>query len=59
MRTNLPVDQSVQDHQVDERDDGVDEEVEVDEVILHVERIQPEGGSFYFQLCVKFRISIG
>ena len=47
MRTNLPVDQSVQDYKVDERDDGVDEEVEVDEVILHVERIQAEGGSFY------------
>ena len=59
MRTNLSVDQGVQDNQMNERDDGVDEEVEVDEVILHVEWIQAEGGSFNFQLCIIFRISIG
>ena len=40
--TNLSVDKSVQDEEADERDDCMDDEVEVDEIILHIEWIQTE-----------------
>ena len=35
--TNLSVDKSVQDEEADERDDCMDDEVEVDEIILYIE----------------------
>ena len=37
----------------------MDDEVEVDEIILHVERIQAEGSCFNLRLCYILRISIG
>ena len=52
--TNLSVDKSVQDEEEDEGDDGMDDEVEVDEIILHIECIQTERGCLYFKLGVIF-----
>ena len=54
MMTNLSVDKSVQDKEEDEGDDGMDYEVEVDEIILHIECIQTERGCLYFKLGVIF-----
>ena len=54
MMTNLSVDKSVQDEEEDEGDDGMDDEVEVDEIILHIECIQTERGCLYFKLGVIF-----
>ena len=48
--TNLSVDKSVQDEEADEGDDGMDDEVEVDEIILHIKLIQTQRGCFYFKL---------
>ena len=52
MMTNLSVDKSVQDEEADEGDDCMDDEVEVDEIILHIECIQTERGCLYFKLGV-------
>ena len=52
--TNLSVDKSVQYEEADEGDDCMDDEVEVDEIILHIEWIQPERGCLNFKLCVIF-----
>ena len=41
MMTNLSVDKSVQDEEADEGVDCMDDEVEVDEIILHIEWIEP------------------
>ena len=50
--TNLSVDKSVQDEEADEGDDCMDDEVEVDEIILHIEWVQTERGCLDFKLCV-------
>ena len=42
--TNLSVDKSVQDKEENEGDDCMDDEVEVDEIILHIEWIEMERG---------------
>ena len=52
--TNLSVDKSVQDEEADEGDDCMDDEVEVDEIILHIEWIETERGCLYFKLGVIF-----
>ena len=52
--TNLSVDKSVQDKEEDEGDDCMDDEVEVDEIIPHIEWVQTERGCIYFKLCVIF-----
>ena len=56
--TNLSVDKSVEDKEEDEGDDGMDDEVEVDEIILHIECIQTERGCLNFKLCVIFMAAI-
>ena len=52
--TNLSVDKSVQDEEADEGDDCMDDEVEVDEIILHIECIQTERGCLNFKLNIIF-----
>jgi hypothetical protein len=52
--TNLSVDKSVQDEEADEGDDCMDDEVEVDEIILHIEWIETERGCLNFKLGVIF-----
>ena len=54
MMTNLSVDKSVQDKEEDEGEDCMDDEVEVDEIILHIEWVQTERGCLDFKLCVIF-----
>ena len=56
--TNLSVDKSVQDEEADEGDDCMDDEVEVDEIILHIEWIQTERGCLNFKLCVIFMATV-
>ena len=56
--TNLSVDKSVQDKEEDEGDDCMDDEVEVDEIILHIEWIETERGCLKFKLCVIFMVII-
>ena len=56
--TNLSVDKSVQDKEEDEGDDCMDDEVEVDEIILHIEWIQTERGCLNFKLGVIFMATV-
>ena len=56
--TNLSVDKSVQYEEADEGDDCMDDEVEVDEIILHIEWAQTERGCLDFKLGVVFMATI-
>ena len=57
--TNLSVDKSVQDKEEDEGDDCMDDEVEVDEIILHIELIESEKGCLNIKLGMIFMAHSG